>query len=72
MVVDTNGNRVARVGRYGNVDDADKQAGRIHFAWPKAVAVSDTAVYVADMANRRFLKAVLEYAVEETVKLAPP
>ena len=65
MVLDANGNRIARVGRYGNVDDADEKYGKIHFAWMRAIAVSDGALYVADNANRRILKAAIKYAAEE-------
>ena len=36
-------------------------------AMPRAVAVSDSAVYVLDYDNRRILKAALTYAAEETV-----
>jgi len=67
LVLDANSNRVARIGRYGNVDDADPKCGKIHFAWMKAVAVSEKALYVTDQANRRILKAALSYAAEETV-----
>jgi hypothetical protein len=71
MVIDSNGNRIARLGRYGNMDDteADLKAGKdgIRFAWLRAVAASDTAFYVADTANRRVLKAAISYAAEETV-----
>jgi hypothetical protein len=66
-VLDSNMNRVARIGRYGNVDDADPSCGKIHFAWLRAVAVSDVALYAADHANRRILRAALSYAAEETV-----
>jgi hypothetical protein len=69
LVVDANGNLVARIGRYGNVDDADPACGRIHFGWLRAVAVSDNALYVCDRPNRRIVKAALKYAVEETVPL---
>jgi hypothetical protein len=73
MVLDANGNRVARLGRYGNVDDteADVKAGKdgLRFAWLRAVAVSDTALYAVDRPNRRILKAALSYAAEETVPL---
>ncbi|MCX7806804.1 MAG: hypothetical protein N3A38_16705, partial [Planctomycetota bacterium] len=62
-------NRVVRIGRYGNVDDADPKFGRIHFAWMKAVGVSDRALYVTDIANRRILKAALNYAADETVPM---
>jgi hypothetical protein len=67
-VIDSNGNRIARFGRYGNVDDteADLKAGKdgLRFCWPRAVVASDTALYVADVGNRRVLKAVLTYAAE--------
>lgn len=73
VVLDANGNRMARFGAYGNVDDteADLKAGRdgLRFAWPRAVAVSDKALYVADQANRRILRATLFHTVEEKVLL---
>jgi hypothetical protein len=71
MVLDSNGNRVARLGRYGNPDDtdADLKAGKdgVRLVWPRAVAASETAMYVIDFGNRRILKAALSYAAEETV-----
>jgi len=73
MVIDANGNRIARLGRYGNVDDttADIEEDRdgLRFALPKAVAASDTAMYVVDYDNRRVMKAKLGYHAEETVGL---
>jgi RNA polymerase sigma-70 factor (ECF subfamily) len=66
-VLDSNMNRIARFGRYGNVDDADPKVGKIHFAWLRAVAASDVALYAADHGNRRILRAALSYAAEETV-----
>ena len=71
ILLDANGNRIPRVGRYGNVDDADETCGKIHFAWIRAVAVSDTAVYVVDQPNRRILKAALKYAAEENAPVPP-
>ncbi|MBA4389140.1 MAG: hypothetical protein C0404_14300 [Verrucomicrobia bacterium] len=62
VVLDSNGNRIARIGKYGNVDDEG-----IRFAHPRATAASDTALFVVDDANRRILKAALSYAVEENV-----
>ncbi|MCX7805438.1 MAG: hypothetical protein N3A38_09655, partial [Planctomycetota bacterium] len=67
VVLDSNCNRIARIGRYGNVDDASSAIGGIHFAHPRAVTVTDAALYVVDDANRRILKAALFYAAEETV-----
>ena len=74
MVLDANGNRVARFGRYGNVDDSqtdlrEKRGDGIRLAWPRAVAVSDAALYVADAGNRRILRAALTYQAEQTVAL---
>jgi hypothetical protein len=69
MVIDANSNIVARIGRYGNADDADPSCGKIHLAWPKALCVSDTALYVADPTARRVFKAAIRYAVEEAAPL---
>jgi RNA polymerase sigma factor (sigma-70 family) len=71
-VLDSNMNRVARFGRYGNVDDSedDIKTGKgdgIRIAWMRAVAASDVALYVVDPGNRRILRAALSYAAEETV-----
>jgi hypothetical protein len=66
-VIDSNGNRVARIGRYGNVDDADPECGKIHFSWLRNAAASDTAMYAMDSGNRRILKAALSYAVEAEI-----
>ena len=67
IVLDANGNLIGRFGRYGNVDDADEAHDRLHFAWIRAVAVSDTAAYVVDQPNRRIVRAALQYAAEETI-----
>jgi len=69
MVLDANGNRIMRIGRYGNIDDADETCGKIHFAWIRTTAASDTALYVVDSGNRRILKAALKYAAEEELPL---
>ena len=66
-VLDANGNKVLRIGRYGNVDDADEKCEGLHLTWPRAVAVSDTAAYILDYGNRRVLKAALSYEAEETI-----
>jgi hypothetical protein len=64
VVLDANGNRVARLGRYGNVDDDG-----LRFCSPRAVAVSDSAAYVLDHDNRRIVRAALSYAAEGTAAL---
>ena len=69
VVLDANANVIARLGRYGNVDDTakDAEAGGdgLRFIWPRGVAASDAELYVADTANRRILKAAIKYAAEE-------
>jgi len=73
FVIDANANRIARIGRYGNTDDTEKdlKEGRdgIRLCWPRAVAASDSALYIVDAGNRRILKAALSYAVQETIPL---
>jgi len=72
-VIDANGNRVARLGRYGNVDDSeeDVKAGRdgLRFAWMRALSVSDNSLFVCDTGSRRILQAAIKYAAEETTPL---
>jgi len=69
VVLDSNGNRIARIGRYGNVDDADEKCGRIHMAWPRGVAVSDSGLYVMDYGNLRIFRCKLGYHAEEELPL---
>jgi hypothetical protein len=72
-VLDANANLIARVGRYGNADDTvnDVKAGGdgLRFVWPRAVAVSDSVLYVADQGNRRILKATIGYHAQAEVDL---
>jgi hypothetical protein len=58
-VVDTNGNRIERVGRYGNADD---RGPAIHFAWPAFVDVAGGKLYVADSVNRRISVVAFDHA----------
>lgn len=73
VVLDANGNVITHLGRYGNVDDSegDLRSGGdgLRFAWMKAAAASDHALYVADRANRRILRATLSYKAEGTIPL---
>ena len=73
FAVDANGNRIARIGRYGNADsqgpDSLVPEPDIGLCNPTATAVSDTALYIADPANRRILKAKLGYHAEEELPL---
>jgi hypothetical protein len=72
-VLDANANLIVRLGRYGNADDTakDLKAGGngLRFAWPRAVAVSDTALYVADRGSRRILKATIGHHAQAEVAL---
>ena len=73
MVLDTNGNRILRVGRYGNVDSQGSDSlvpePDIGFAWVRGVAASDTAIYAMDHGNGRILKAALSYEAEVVLPL---
>jgi hypothetical protein len=70
VVLDANGNLIARLGRYGNVDDTERdlKAGGdgLRFAWIKSITISDAFLYVADRPNRRILKAALSFHQEDT------
>jgi len=63
-VVDNAGNLITRFGRYGNIDSTG--AAGIPLGWPEAVGVSKKAVYVADVLNRRIVRARKTYAAEAT------
>ena len=62
-MLDTNGNHIARIGRYGNADDTGPE---IHFAWPAFVDEAGGKLYVSDSVNRRVMIVRLAYAAEET------
>ncbi len=68
IVLDANGNRVLRIGRYGNPDSRGPGSPvpnpDIAFCFVKAVTVSDKALYVCDIDNNRLLKAGLSYENE--------
>ncbi len=65
-VLDTNGNYLLRIGRYGNQDDAK---GTVAFARPRFVSTMPGRVTVVDPQNGRAFKLDLVYAAEETVAL---
>jgi hypothetical protein len=75
LVYDTNGNKILRVGSYGNADCQGKGSlvpdPDIGFHRVLAVAVSDEALYAADGGNNRTLRAKLSYATEATVPVQP-
>ena len=75
VVLDTNGNEIGTFGRYGNQDSAGPESlvpePGIPLAWPCAVGVSDRAIYVSDILNRRIVRVKLAYkkTVTQTVKV---
>ncbi len=68
VVLDSAGNKIGSVGRYGNVDDPGPG---IALGDPYSVAASDEALYVGDTLNQQIVRATLNYndtrSVEVTV-----
>ncbi len=64
-MLDTAGNRIARIGRYGNADDRDG----LHFAWPAFLDEADGRLYVSDSVNRRVTVVDFEWSAEKTVTI---
>ena len=73
MVLDTNGNKVLRIGKYGNADSQGPESlvpePEIGFTWVRAVSATDRALWAYDPGNRRVLKVNLSYEAEETLGL---
>ncbi len=73
VILDTNGNEIGFFGRYGNQDSAGPKSlvpkPDIPLAWPSAVGVSDRAIYVSDILNRRIVRVKLDHAAEETCRV---
>jgi hypothetical protein len=65
-MIDTAGNRIGRIGRYGNPDDA--RSG-IHFAWPAYVSSAGGKVFVADSVNHGVAVVKFEHAAEATAEI---
>ncbi|MHC4917746.1 MAG: NHL repeat-containing protein, partial [Planctomycetota bacterium] len=59
VVLDTNGNEITSIGRYGNVDD---RGPGVPLADPRTVMVTDRTAYIGDMSNNRVARAELRYA----------
>ncbi len=72
-MLDTNGNQIARIGRYGNADSAGPGSKvpepEIAFAWPNFVSVAGGKLYVCDSSNRRVTVVRFDHAAEETCAL---
>jgi hypothetical protein len=83
VVIDTNGNTILRVGRFGNVDDGrplDPTGGppntrsiggdEVALFNPRFVATdTDRRLFIADRGNLRILAVELRYHTEERVPL---
>ncbi len=69
-VLDSEGNDIALIGGYGNMDnrgpDSQHPEPAIAYAWPLVAQVDGDRLYVADVTNRRIVAARLTYAVTET------
>ncbi len=65
-VIDSNGNVMARLGNYGNIDDL-RAGKKLAFSLPRNVAASDKAMWVVDLDYRALVKTALVYRAKETV-----
>ncbi|MFO7898006.1 MAG: hypothetical protein R6V58_02975, partial [Planctomycetota bacterium] len=63
------GNRIGRIGSYGNSDDGLGDEPRIAFAWPAYVDVRGGKVFVSDPSTRRIAVIAFDYAGGATCKL---
>lgn len=70
-MIDSAGNRIARIGEYGNADDVQASDGAIAFAWPTVCDYCpiDGKLYVSDSVNRQVLVIGFSYADEKTVAI---
>ena len=68
-VLDTEGNRLARIGAYGNMDSrgpgSPAPEPEVAFGWPFSVRCAGGRVYVADLANRRVVAVRIDYRAQE-------
>ena len=62
--LDSAGNSLGRIGRYGNVDDKPASASDVIFAWPHFVSYADDRLFVSDGVNQRVMIVKLTYAAE--------
>lgn len=74
-MVDSAGNRIARIGAYGNADSAGPGSRvpepEIAFAWPTECdyAEADGRLYVSDSVNRRVMVVRFDAAAADTVEI---
>ena len=70
-VLDPNGNLMARIGQYGNADDAPGGDGVALFHPTDAAVHTDRRLFIADPGNARVVSAALSYRATQTVSLRP-
>lgn len=72
-VLDTNGNPLGRIGRYGNADSSGPGSKvpepEIAFAWPAFVAVAGGKLFVCDSTNQRITIVRFDHAAEQVVDI---
>jgi hypothetical protein len=74
-MLDAAGNRIARIGAYGNADSAGPDSSmpepQIAFAWPAVCdfAEYDGRLYVSDSVNRRIVVVAFDYEAEARCEL---
>jgi hypothetical protein len=75
LVVDANNNPILRFGDYGNEDCTGAGSAvpepKIPLAWPYAVSVGKSGVYVSDFINRRVLRIDLRSEAEGICPIPP-
>jgi hypothetical protein len=73
LVLDSNFNRITRIGNYGNVDNngptSRRPAPEIGLSSPNYLAVRDRTLCIADGGNKRILRIDLGYDVEAEAPL---
>jgi hypothetical protein len=73
--LDSNGNHIARIGRYGSVDDGTRTGTAadpaVFLSWPtdRDYAEAGGRLYVSDSVNRRVVVIRLDYDAEPTVSV---
>ena len=69
-VLDSNGNEIARFGKYGNLDSAGPKSRvpepAIPFGWANSLTVGGGKVYLADRLNRRIAVVDVTFTAQET------
>lgn len=75
QVLDTNGNRICQIGRFGNADKPAMKAGDTDIGLGQCsylASVSDKWLYIADDSNLRIIRVRLGYHAEKRVAVGRP